>query len=107
MAVDKEKWIVEPHTPWQETTMGGVIPTGGNAKYYITGSWRANHPVFDVSKCKDCRLCFPVCPDSSIIIDKEANKMAGIDYDHCKGCGVCANTCPFGALTMAEGGQAE
>ena len=30
MAVDKEKWIVEPHTPWQETTPGGIIPTSGN-----------------------------------------------------------------------------
>ena len=105
MAVDKEKWIVDPLTPWQDTTPGGLIPTGGNAKYYITGGWRANHSVFDASKCKDCRLCFPVCPDSSIIIDKKANKMAGIDYDHCKGCGVCANTCPFGAITMEEGGQ--
>lgn len=105
MAIDKEKWIVEPLTSWQETTPGGIIPTGGNAKYYITGGWRADRPVFNVSKCKDCRLCFPVCPDSSIIIDKSTNKMSGIDYEHCKGCGVCASACAFGAIIMMEGGQ--
>ena len=26
MAVDKEKWIVDPLTPWQQTTPGGIIP---------------------------------------------------------------------------------
>ena len=59
----------------------------------------------DAEKCKDCRLCFPVCPDSSIVL--KDGKMAGIDYDHCKGCGICCNVCPFGALEYVEGGQAE
>ena len=52
-------------------------------------------------KCKQCLLCAPVCPDSSIPV---VNGMRGdFDYDHCKGCGICVKACPFGAIEMKEG----
>ncbi len=54
-------------------------------------------------KCKQCLLCFPVCPDSSIIVENK--KMTGIDYDHCKGCGVCVKACPFGAFDFVPEGE--
>lgn len=97
---DKDKGIVEPFTPWQETTKGGVVTSSGNAHYYETGGWRADKPEWDTEKCRQCLMCFPVCPDSSILT--EDKKMIGIDYDHCKGCGVCANVCPFRAINMVK-----
>jgi pyruvate ferredoxin oxidoreductase delta subunit len=100
---DKDKCIIEGYTPWQKTTPGGIVTSTGNAKYYLTGGWRADKPIWSSEKCKQCMLCFPVCPDSSIeVADK---KMSGIDYDHCKGCGVCAAVCPFGAIEMEPEGK--
>ncbi|MFP4697758.1 MAG: 4Fe-4S binding protein [Eubacteriales bacterium] len=99
----KDKCIVEGYTSWQKTTPGGIVTSTGNAKYYLTGSWRANKPIWDEEKCKHCMLCFPVCPDSSI--ETKDKKMTGIDYDHCKGCGVCAAVCKFGAIKMVPEGQ--
>lgn len=102
-SVDVEKCIIDPLTPWQQTTPGGIVTCSGNAKYYVTGGWRADKPLWDSSKCKQCLLCYPVCPDVSIVCKDQ--KMTGIDYDHCKGCLVCVNVCPFGALTKEEGGE--
>ena len=55
-------------------------------------------------KCKQCGLCFPVCPEDSIPVDKETLKRKDFNFDYCKGCGVCAKVCPFGAITMKEEG---
>ena len=55
-------------------------------------------PVFVEDKCKQCLLCVPVCPDSSIPVQDK--KRLEFDYDHCKGCGICVKACPFGAITM-------
>ena len=55
-------------------------------------------------KCRQCLLCAPVCPDSSIPVKN--GKRLDFDYDHCKGCGICAKACPFGAITMKEGIEA-
>ncbi len=96
MAVDKERCIIDPLTPWQQTTPGGLVTSAGNAKYYTTGGWRSEKPLWIVERCTQCRLCYPVCPDSSIIVEDKA--MTGIDYDHCKGCLVCVHVCPFNAL---------
>lgn len=96
----KEHGIIEPFTPWQETTLGGVVTEAGNAKYYKTGGWRSEKPNWHEDKCKQCLMCFPACPDSSILT--ESKKMIGIDYDHCKGCGVCAAVCPFKAIDMEK-----
>lgn len=92
---------------WKDITPGGMIEVPGSATDTITGEWRSDRPVWDTEKCKNCLFCFPVCPDSSILVEKDEKgnaKMIGIDYDHCKGCGVCANQCPFGALSMVQEG---
>ena len=60
-------------------------------------------PVWIEEKCTQCGLCFPVCPDDSIPVDKETFKRKDFDYDYCKGCGVCSKVCPFGAIEMREG----
>lgn len=93
--------IIPNNVSWKDITPGGVIWDAGNANEFKTGDWRSIKPVWSSEKCKQCLLCFPVCPDTSIVIDAEG-KMSGIDYDHCKGCGVCAQTCPFGALEMVD-----
>ena len=78
---------------WKDAAPGAVIYEAGNAEKYKTGAWRSMKPIWDEEKCKHCMLCFPVCPDSSILVKDQ--KMTGIDYDHCKGCGVCVEVCPF------------
>ena len=63
--------------------------------------WQDLSPVFIEDKCKQCLLCVPVCPDSSIPV--EDGKRLDFDYDHCKGCGICAAACPFDAIEMRKG----
>jgi len=91
---------IDENTTWQEITPGGVIYEAGNASEFKTGDWRSEKPIWLEDKCKQCSLCFPVCPDSSINVNRDDAKMMGFDYDHCKGCGICAKTCPFGAIEM-------
>lgn len=97
----ERKKIITSETTWRETTPGGIIIDAGNAEDFLTGDWRSMKPIWHQEKCKQCLLCFPVCPDSSIIVDDEG-KMTGIDYDHCKGCGVCAQVCPFKSIDFVE-----
>lgn len=85
--------------PWQQITVGGMISWAGNADSFHTGNWRSLTPVWLQDACKQCLLCFPVCPESAIKVD-EQGKLVEFDYDHCKGCGVCANVCPFHAIEM-------
>ncbi|MCX7714432.1 MAG: 4Fe-4S binding protein [Clostridia bacterium] len=87
---------------WKDITPGGIVEVPGSASDTITGEWRSDKPIWDKDKCKQCLICFPVCPDSSINVSE--GKMVGIDYDHCKGCGICANQCPFGAIEMVREG---
>ena len=87
------------NTPWQDLTIGGNIYTAGNAKEFKTGDWRSSTPVFIPEKCTQCGLCFPVCPEDSIPVNKEC-KREDFDLYSCKGCGVCAKVCPFGAIEM-------
>ncbi len=87
------------NTPWQDLTIGGNIYTAGNAKEFKTGDWRSSTPVFIPEKCTQCGLCFPVCPEDSIPVNKEC-KREEFDLYSCKGCGVCAKVCPFGAIEM-------
>ncbi|NMB34290.1 MAG: 4Fe-4S binding protein [Clostridium sp.] len=96
----KELKTIKPDVKWNEITPGGVIDSAGNAHLFKTGDWRSMKPVWNSEKCKNCLLCYPVCPDSSILI--KDGKMVGIDYDHCKGCGVCAKVCPFKAIDFVE-----
>lgn len=73
----------------------------GTSKEFHTGEWRTNTPIYHADLCKQCLLCTPVCPDSSIPV--KDSKRGDFDYDHCKGCGICARVCPFGAIEMKEG----
>ena len=95
---------IDNNTPANELTIGGNIYTAGNAKEFKTGDWRSTKPIFDSEKCKQCGLCFPVCPDDAIPVNSDGNR-CDFDYDYCKGCGVCAKVCPFGAISMKEEGK--
>lgn len=85
-------------TPYQDLTIGGNIYKAGNAKEFKTGDWRSTTPVYLSEKCKQCGLCFPVCPDDAIPV--KDGKRTDFNFDACKGCGVCAKVCPFGAIEM-------
>ena len=72
--------------------------SAGNAKEFKTGDWRSTTPVYISEKCKQCGLCWPVCPDDAIPV--KDGKRLDFNYDACKGCGVCAKVCPFKAIEM-------
>lgn len=90
---------ITSNTPAEEMTTAGNIYEAGNAKEFKTGDWRSQKPIYIKEKCKQCGLCFPVCPDDSIPVNKE-QKREDFNYDYCKGCGICAKVCPFGAIIM-------
>jgi len=82
---------------WRDIPIAGMILEAGNAEQYLTGGWRAFRPIHNADLCTHCMQCWLHCPDSSILIDKENEKMVGFDLDHCKGCGICAAVCPVNA----------
>ena len=86
---------------WQDLTEGMVIAGSGTSKDFMTGEWTHVKPEFIADKCKQCLLCVPGCPDSSIPVTD--CKREDFDYDHCKGGGICAKVCPFDAISMKEG----
>jgi pyruvate ferredoxin oxidoreductase delta subunit len=86
---------------WQKMTHGSHIFDAGNAVQFQTGDWRSDTPKFLADKCKQCLLCFPVCPDSAINLNKDG-EVTGIDFDFCKGCLVCVKACPFKAIIKEE-----
>ena len=90
-----------PEVTWRDITPGCNIFEGGTSAMVETGDWRVLKPVIDWDKCKQCLLCAPFCPDSSIPV--KDGKRLEFDLDHCKGCGICASVCPFGAIEMKEG----
>ncbi len=92
---------INEKSPWQDITEGNQIYEAATSRHFCTGEWRTATPVMDWTKCKQCLLCAPVCPDSSIPVC--SGKRLEFDYDHCKGCGICVKVCPFGAITMKEG----
>ena len=97
-AQDKMKTITAD-TVWTKLTPGGMIFASGNSTDVRTGDWRTVTPQWNQDKCKQCLLCVPVCPDSSIPV-KDGKRLA-FDDDHCKGCGICAKACVFGAIAFA------
>ncbi len=92
-----KEWRAEKLMP------GALIPLGGTARWYKTGSWRSEHPVWNEETCKQCLICWIYCPDGAIKVKE--GKVIGIDYDYCKGCGICEVECPPEAIKMAEGGE--
>ncbi len=58
-----------------------------------------SNQFFLEEKCKQCGLCFAVCPDDAIPVNQE-QKREDFNYDYCKGCGICSKVCPFGAIEM-------
>ena len=92
-------------TGWREMTDGSLVYGSGNSEFFNTGDWRVRAPVWNPEKCRQCLLCFPVCPDSSIPV--EDSKRKDFDFFHCKGCAICANVCPFGAITMIQSEEEE
>lgn len=97
MSENRMKGINEK-SPWQDMTVGGVVLAGGNSVEFLTGDWRTQTPVWHPEKCKQCLMCFPYCPDSSIPV--QDRKRLDFDLDHCKGCGICAAVCPFDAIEI-------
>jgi pyruvate ferredoxin oxidoreductase delta subunit len=98
---NKEYKIVSPDVKWKDITRGGTISDAGNADTFKTGDWRSMKPVWLQEKCKQCLLCYPVCPDTSILVGQDG-KRKDFDYDHCKGCGVCVKVCPFKAIDFVD-----
>ena len=88
---------------WREITEGGFVYGEGNSEFFNTGDWRSKVPVWNQGNCRQCLLCFPVCPDSSIPVKN--SKRQEFDMFHCKGCGICAKVCPFGAIAMELAGK--
>ena len=91
-------------SPWQEITPGGEVYEPCTSVLTMTGEWRSNRPVWKADLCKQCLLCAPYCPDSSIPVAD--SKRADFDYDHCKGCGICYKVCPFSAIDFVKEGEA-
>jgi len=97
----KQKNLMETMTTtagWRELTPAAAVYGQGNSVYFNTGDWRSETPVWYNEKCKQCLLCFPVCPDSSIPVTN--NKREDFNLENCKGCGICARVCPFDAISM-------
>ena len=88
---------------WQEMTLGGEIAEGGTSALTMTGQWRSMRPVWLGTACKQCLMCAPYCPDSSIPVVN--GKRRDFDYDHCKGCGICFKVCPFNAIEYVKEGE--
>lgn len=86
-----------------DNSKGGVITEGYTSYINETGSWRKGLvPVWDSEKCIQCGLCWPVCPENAISIDKDSLKRMDFVFKYCKGCGICAKICPVGAIKMVE-----
>jgi len=82
---------------WKEINHGSHVFEAGNAKEFKTGDWRSDKPVFIAKNCTNCMLCFPVCPDSAILLNEEG-AVRGFDFDFCKGCMCCQEVCNFKAI---------
>ena len=94
---------INEQTPWQEMTIGGEIAGPATSVATMTGEWRSNRPVYIPENCKQCLLCAPFCPDSSIPVTEGTR--GEFDYDHCKGCGICYKICPFSAIQFVKEGE--
>jgi len=85
---------------WKDISPGGTVFSAGSAHHFKTGDWRTMKPVWNPETCKQCLLCVPVCPDTSIPVTSKARQ--DFDFDHCKGCGICFKVCPFKAIDFVK-----
>ena len=85
-------------------SIGGNIYKAGNAKEFKTGDGRSICHTYIPEKCKQWRICLPVCPEDAIPENKEG-KREDFNFDYSKGSGKCAKVCPFGAIEMVEEGE--
>ena len=69
---------INKETPMKDLTIGGNIYCAGNAREFKTGDWRSMKPVWDEEKCKQCGLCFAVCPENSIPVGKDCKEQKQI-----------------------------
>ena len=90
---------------WRDIPIGGMILEAGNAVHYRTGDWRAFRPLWGAAGCSHCFQCWLFCPDSSILVDTEAEEVVGFDLGHCKGCGICAAVCPVNAKVIRKAAE--
>ena len=91
---------INEQSSWKEISDAGVVCEGGTADLFHTGEWRTMVPSYITEKCKQCLLCVPVCPDTSIPV--KDGKRQDFDFTHCKGCGICFKVCPFGAIGFGK-----
>ena len=70
-------------------------------KEFKTGDWRSQKPVWISEKCKQCGLCFPVCPDNAIPVTKD-KKRTDFNYDYCKGCMGMCKSMSFARIEMKK-----
>ncbi|MFH1031839.1 MAG: 4Fe-4S binding protein [Chloroflexota bacterium] len=80
--------------------MGAICVEPGSTTQYLTGSWRSQRPVSDLSKCNQCGFCYIFCPEGCI--EQQADGFFKPDLDYCKGCGICAVECPRDVIKMVE-----
>ena len=90
----------ENELTWKDLEIGSIVVDPGRASQYQTGYWRSQRPVFDLSKCNKCGLCYIFCPDAAI--EQKADGYYKANLFYCKGCGICAKECPKDVITMAE-----
>ena len=98
--MSKKAAEINEQIAWQDLTIGCEICEPGTSRLTKTGEWRSKVPEWVEEKCKQCLLCAPYCPDSSIPV--KDGKRCDFDFDHCKGCGICVQACPFDAIAMKE-----
>ena len=55
---------------------------------------------FKCGTCTGCDLCFLLCPDLSLVKEKEGYS---VRVDYCKGCSICAASCPRNVIEIGGG----
>ena len=88
-----------------EIPIGGMITEAGSSARFKTGSWKAQRPIIDESKCINCLICAHFCPENCIMVKN--GKRGEIDLEYCKGCGICANQCPVKCIKMVPENEFE
>jgi NADPH-dependent glutamate synthase beta subunit-like oxidoreductase/Pyruvate/2-oxoacid:ferredoxin oxidoreductase delta subunit len=55
---------------------------------------------FNCGTCTQCDLCFLLCPDISLVKEKQGYS---VKKDYCKGCSICATSCPRNVIEIGGG----